>query len=184
MTIPKSMRTIGYFAFYRCSSLTSITFPKGITTIGRGAFCECSGLKKVTLPKGLKTIDDEAFYDCSALKNVTFPDSITRIDSEAFEGTAWLKAQRKKNPLVVVNHILIDGRTAKGNVTIPKGVKTVSGSVFYNCTRLKSVTIPSSVTKISEYAFLGCSDKLVIYGKKDSVAERYAKKKGYSFVVK
>ncbi len=79
---------------------------------------------------------------------------MTKIGSEAFEGTAWLKAQRKKNPLVVVNHILIDGRTAKGNVTIP-----------------------GSVTKISEYVFLNCSDKLVIYGKKNSAAERYAKKR-------
>ena len=39
--------SIGYGAFWGCSSLTSITIPEGVTSIGNGAFSGCSGLNKI-----------------------------------------------------------------------------------------------------------------------------------------
>ena len=56
-TIPDSITTIGYYAFYDCRSLTSITIPDSVTTIGYSAFSGCSSLtsvycKAVTPPAG------------------------------------------------------------------------------------------------------------------------------------
>ena len=46
-TIPDSVTTIGYRAFYYCSSLTSVTIPDSVTTIGSSAFCWCESLTSV-----------------------------------------------------------------------------------------------------------------------------------------
>ena len=40
---------------------------------------------------------------------------------------------------------------------IPPSVTTVTNSVFYSCSSLKSVTIPAGVTSIGEGAFYNCS---------------------------
>ena len=43
-SIPASVTTIGTYAFYYCSGLTSITIPSSVTTIGSSAFYYCSGV--------------------------------------------------------------------------------------------------------------------------------------------
>ena len=45
--IPNSVTSIGKFAFYGCSGLTSITIPNSVTSIGSGAFKGCSELTDV-----------------------------------------------------------------------------------------------------------------------------------------
>ena len=45
--IPNSVTTIGSSAFYRCTSLTSVTIPNSVTTIGNSVFSGCSSLTSV-----------------------------------------------------------------------------------------------------------------------------------------
>ena len=47
--IPYDITTIGYRAFYKCSSLTSVTIPDGVTKIGYGAFDGCNSLKNISI---------------------------------------------------------------------------------------------------------------------------------------
>ena len=47
MTIPNSVTSIGKYAFYYCSGLTSVTIPNSVTSIGEHAFANCSGLTKL-----------------------------------------------------------------------------------------------------------------------------------------
>ena len=62
---------IGEWAFYGCSSLTSITIPNSVTTIGQGAFFKCTGLTNVVIGNGITEIGDGAFELCESLISVT-----------------------------------------------------------------------------------------------------------------
>ena len=46
--IDDGVTTIGYSAFYRCSSLTSVTIPSSVTTIWHSAFYGCKNIKQIT----------------------------------------------------------------------------------------------------------------------------------------
>ena len=59
--IPNSVTSIGTYAFYGCSSLTSFTIPNSVTSIGDYAFCQCIGLTSVTIPNSVTTIGKGAF---------------------------------------------------------------------------------------------------------------------------
>ncbi len=69
-TIPNSVTSIGWDAFYRCTGLTSITIPNSVTSIGSEAFSGCTGLTSITIPNSVTSIGDHAFYECSALNSV------------------------------------------------------------------------------------------------------------------
>ncbi len=158
VTISSSVKTIGNKAFVGCSSLTSVTISSGVESIGKYAFFSCTSLTSITVPNSVTSIGDSAFLQCSSLSSVTIPSSVTSIGSFAFSETKWLENQRKKNPLVIVNGILIDGKKCKGTVTIPISVNSISDSAFSSCESLTSVTIPSSVVTIGNYAFSFCSN--------------------------
>ena len=72
------------------------------------------------------SIEDAAFRWCSNLTDITIPEIITYIGKEAFSYTPWLKARQAENPLVIVNHIVIDGQTCTGDVVIPDGVTSIA----------------------------------------------------------
>ena len=82
--IPNSVTSIGNYAFYNCSSLTSVTIPNSVTSIGSYAFKGCSGLTSVTIPNSVTYIWDSAFSGCSGLTSVTIGNSVTSIGWYAF----------------------------------------------------------------------------------------------------
>ena len=60
-TIPNSVTSIGSYAFYGCSGLTSVTIPNSVTSIGTEAFHGCSGLTSITIPNSVTSIGYDAF---------------------------------------------------------------------------------------------------------------------------
>ena len=52
---------IGDYAFFDCSSFTSITIPEGVTSIGAYAFSGCNSLNSVTIGSGVLSIGYGAF---------------------------------------------------------------------------------------------------------------------------
>lgn len=104
------------------------------------------------------SIGYSAFYDCEKLTSITIPDSVTSIGDYAFNHTDWLFEKRKENPLVIVNNILIDGRTCSGDVVIPDGVTSIGEEAFFNCESLTSIIIPESITSIGRMAFDICDN--------------------------
>ena len=207
----------------KCGENVSWSLKDGVLTIsGSGKmtdyhyddspFYNREDIKSVVIKSGVTSIGYDAFRDCSSLTSVTIPSSVTSIGSDTFRRTKWLENQQKKNPLVVVNGILIDGTKCSGKVTIPSSVTSIGGWAFEGCTSLTSITIPKSVTSIGRRAFYDCdslksitipssvtsidgwafgynsdgtkSDGFTLYVTAGSVAEKYANENGFKFVTR
>ena len=84
LVIPDGVTSIGDYAFYGCSGLTSVTIGDGVTSIGEYAFNNCSGLTSVTIGDGVTSIGEYAFNNCSGLTSVTIGSSVASISANAF----------------------------------------------------------------------------------------------------
>ena len=61
-TIPDSVTIISYYAFNRCTYLTSVTIGNSVTRIWSDAFHGCSGLTNLTIGNSVTSIGQNAFY--------------------------------------------------------------------------------------------------------------------------
>ena len=78
ITVPSKLggyqvTSIGDWAFYDCSGLTSVTIPNSVTSIGQYAFEDCSGLTSVTIPASVKLLGVGVFDVCENLKSLVLP---------------------------------------------------------------------------------------------------------------
>ena len=155
--IPDSVTSIRNWAFYGCSSLTSITLPDSVTSIGRCAFYGCSGLTSITLPDSVTSIGDSAFYGCLSLTSITIPNGVTSIGYRAFSGCSSLTSITIPNSVTSIGNSAFYGCNSLTSITIPEGVTSIGGDAFRYCTSLTSITIPKSVTSIGNRAFMDCT---------------------------
>ena len=126
---------VGSYAFYYCTSLTSVSFPM-CTSIGSHAFNNCSSLTSVSFPV-CTTIGSYAFISCKNLTSVSFP-MCTSIGLSAFMNC-----------------------TSLTSVSFPV-CAVISNSAFNNCKNLTSVSFPVC-TLIGNYAFSNCTNLSKLY---------------------
>lgn len=126
-------------------------------------------IEKVYIPDCVKVIGEQSFFE-AVVGKVVLSDSVTTIEPDAF----------------------LDSTLSE--IEIPDSVTTIETWAFNSCENLQSITIPESVTSIGLWAIgykelkfvpywdpvpLGCP--VIIYGKKGSEAERYAKDNAWRF---
>lgn len=83
--IESGITSIGYFAFYKCSGITSLSIPATVGYIGSSAFEDCTGLMSLSLNEGLLYFGGSAFEGCTALKTLTIPSTVNTISINAFK---------------------------------------------------------------------------------------------------
>ena len=134
VTLPNSLEYIGEKTFYCFTKLETVTIPDNskLKYVYTSAFEKCTSLKSINLPEGLESIYSRAFISCSNLTNLTLPSTLTRIDETAFSN-----GPRFKN----------------NELTVPKGVTTITSRSFDNIKDLKTINVENGVTTIEKYAF-------------------------------
>ena len=157
LVIPDSVTSIGRYAFYECSSLTSVTIGNSVESIGNNAFYECSSLTSATIGNSVTSIGNGAFQNCSSLTSVTIGNSVTSIGRYAFSGCSSLTSVTIPDSVTSIGRSAFSGCSSLTSVTIPNSVTSIGDYAFQNCSSLTSVTIGNSVTSIGNYAFYGCS---------------------------
>ncbi len=161
------IQSIGSYAFYNCSGLTSVTIPSSITSIGERTFYGCSGLTSITIPSSVTSIGSGAFAGCTGLTSIKVEAGNTKYDSrdncnaiiETASNTlvAGCKTTTIPSSVRSIGESAFSGCTGLTSITIPSSVTSIGDYAFSVCTSLTSITIPSSVTTIGGWAFMGCS---------------------------
>lgn len=85
LAVPNTVKTIGAYAFYYNSNLTSVTIPESVTSLEEGAFGHCNNMKEaIFVGNSLESLGDYAFAECDSLEKIVLPASLTTISNTAF----------------------------------------------------------------------------------------------------
>ncbi len=146
------------YLFMDCKNMTSITIPDSVKSIGYRAFWNCKSLNALyinDLESWCKILidmnepyEEENPEGCSPLyyahhlylngeevKQLVIPNSVTDIGNFHFQNCWSLES-----------------------VVIHDGVTSIGEKAFSNCRELTSVVIPSSLSSIAYYAFQNCTN--------------------------
>ena len=182
VSMPESITSIDYDAFYECKNLESVTLPESLTTLGIRAFGGCQSLKTIKIPSGVTAIPGHCFNGCVSLESVTIPEGVTAIGDEAFL-SCNLNALTLPESLEKIGDCAFYNNGALRSVNIPAKVKTIEPQAFYNCgltelviqegvqtigyntfgnNSLKNLTLPSTIKSIGNSAFYCCNLQSII----------------------
>ena len=116
-------------------------------------------MENVVIEDGVTTIMTESFRDCSVLTYVSIPKSMKTIDGHSF----W--------DCPAITQITISGTELN-----------IFSSAFHRCSSMTTAILPDTLVYIAPDAFSDCPSFSTIKGSKNTIAESYAKERGYAFV--
>ena len=138
--IPRSVGTVGDYAFRGCTRLNDITIPNSVSHIGQQAFSRCTNLTLVGIGNSVARIDQAAFELCTSLVSVTIPNSVSSIGTDAFRACTSLR-----------------------NVTVGYGTTNLEANAFLGCANLTGVYFQGSAPNADWTVFAGDDNATVYY---------------------
>lgn len=194
--MPDHLQYIYPECFDGCTSLESIHFPESLLFIGGDCFNGCTSLKKVYFGEkfeGYVLVEEDYPTDLNK-KNYTAYQKEHRLmylklyNAKALSSVGVSKKNKYfsgKNNLIYdknkeILYVCPRGKKAS-KLKLPQTVNKICDDAFAYCKNIQAVEIPNKNVKISGSAFRKSKD-IIIYGKKNSTAQKYAKKHKMKFV--
>ena len=182
LVIPNTVDSIHNYAFYGCSSLTSITIPNSVTSIGYGAFygikltsyiCYSPSLTSFGMSLSAQPLLDTivapaAFFDVEEAAWAYAPKHVryARVIAGELSENAFGVINRSYKTLKVLDlesatNTIIADEAFKGcynldSLYLPFNLTYIPYMAIADCKSLKSITIPSTVEEIDNSAFENC----------------------------
>ena len=159
--ISSSVTMIGSEAFKNCKNLKVVEIAKDskIKSIGYAAFYECSSLKDIYISSTIKNVYNMAFYNCHSLENVY-------INSNPNNWSYINFISGFDNPMYYANNMYyldeFNKYQAVKNITIPKDITIINDYQFYNISSLETITFHDDITYIGAKAFANCISLKVV----------------------
>lgn len=138
-----NLTTIGYQAFYQCTSLTEFIMPNTVTKLSTSngnsdrscdTFYECTSLINVHFSDALNTLEQYVCYGCTKLNKVHLPQNLSSIRDYAFYNTSSLRS-----------------------IELPTTLNSIDYGAFYNC-GIDSLLLPLKLSTLENYAFQECKN--------------------------
>ncbi|MDY5999982.1 MAG: leucine-rich repeat protein [Candidatus Limisoma sp.] len=173
LIIPTSAGTVKDYAFYRNSSLKSVSISKDVQSIGTNAFYGDSNLRSIVISGSVLSIGRYAFGNCAASPVVSFeygsmPVEIGLNAFEAPSSLAWdrpmdgfnlnvssLKSLAIGNSLTEISDAAFKGISSLTALKLGNSLSAIGDEAFSGCTGLTEVILPPSVETIGASAFAG-----------------------------
>lgn len=127
---------------------------KKVSAIGEGAFFKNTSLTSVSIPSGVESIGIYAFSDCTALTSVEIAESVWRIAPFAFDNTPWFAAQTDEF-VTVGGGVLIAYNGTSRTPVLPEKVRHLGGAFAGNET-IYTITANKELLSISDMAISFC----------------------------
>lgn len=80
------MSKVSGWCFWACSGLSVLSIPPTVRSIGYKAFGECRNISAIELSVGVKMIASHAFMHCIRLNEITIPNSVRDLGGSVFLG--------------------------------------------------------------------------------------------------
>ncbi len=165
LTLPNSLIRIGQFAFFDCTTLTSLHIPENVESIGYAAFYDCN-LTSVFIPASVTQIEKSAFEDNTFLATMEV-DAANKVYDSRENCNAIIETATNTVISGCLNSFIPEGIVAIGDaafrkcinltsITFPTGIKTIGPNAFDECSGLTSIELPEGVTNIGDIAFHSC----------------------------
>lgn len=166
--LPDTVSTIGDYAFYYASELSSINFPTALTSIGDSAFFACQSLTAVDIPATITQIGPSAWAACTSLPAITV--AAENPNYTAVDGVLYTKDMTvlkvypyaKSGVTFTVPDSVVEleayafAYTGMQSIDGCASLRAIGDSAFYSCTALKSLPDAPKLETIGERAFYSC----------------------------
>lgn len=180
--------------FRGCTELKKISLPDSIKKIGFGAFNSCYSLSDINLPKSLEVLEEESFswnkaishidflacsnlrhigvntfFQCTSLDEIVLPDSIEELGAHSFCRCISVKKidlsrctkLRQLPPYCFGDDegSDFDGMQLK-EILLPPSLEVIDDSSFVSCTKLEELDLSNcqKLKEIGTFAFEFCTE--------------------------
>ena len=175
LVIGEKVEKIPGYMFYNVNNLQTMDVDdaKALKSIGYCAFYNCTSLDAVTIPETVETISANAFYNCNRLTRIEYRTDLAFKDTSASNQIFYQAGYYNDAPCEIVigasvtrlAPYLFSYANGVTKVTVEQGsqLAVIGNYAFSQLVRLTEINLPASIERIEDNAFYSCDIQKVVF---------------------